>query len=274
MIAARGAELARPLLGATIVVTRAAARAEQLVSPLEALGAEVLVYAATRVVLHDQHALLSATRSLARYDWVVFTSATSVALTFDAASQNGVTIVDWAHTRIAAVGTATASALLERGANVQLVPERFVAESLLDAFRAQVDLAGAMVLYPTASGARAVITDGLRALGATVDRIDAYESVASDNDISAVLHALRDGRVNAVTLTATSAVDAWVNAMMPLHTAADVVSIGPITTQAARAAGLRVAAEAMPSTVDGVVDAVVRMYSAQRTGTSREISNS
>ena len=76
--------------------------------------------------------------------------------------------------------------------------------------------------------------------------------------------ALRDGRVHAVTMTARSAVDAWVMAMGAMHCAADVVSIGPITTQAAHAAGMRVAAEAMPSTLDGLIAAVVRAVRAQR----------
>ena len=77
------ASVTRPLNGATIVVTRAATRADQLVEPLEALGARVLTYAATRIVARDVEALRSAACALARYDWVLFTSATSVSMTFE-----------------------------------------------------------------------------------------------------------------------------------------------------------------------------------------------
>jgi uroporphyrinogen-III synthase len=256
----------RPLRGAMIVVTRAASRAEQLIAPLEALGAQVLTYAATRVVTRDTAALLCATRALGRYDWAVFTSATSVTLTFEAATANGVTLADWSHTKIASVGSATSAALRECGLTVALEPETFVAEALVGAFAAGVDLAGARILYPTAVGARSVVSEGLSALGAMVDRIEAYESVASDDDVSAVRDALRLGLVHAVTLTASSAVDAWVTAMAPVHAAADAVSIGPVTTQAARAAGMRVVAEALPSTIDGLVDAVVRTIGMHRDG--------
>jgi uroporphyrinogen-III synthase len=258
----------RPLRGATIVVTRAALRAEQLIAPLEALGAHVLTYAATRVVPRDTATLLCATRALGRYDWAVFTSATSVALTIEAATANGITLADWSHTRIAAVGSATGTALRERGLTVALEPTTFVAEALVEAFAASIDLRGSRVLYPTAVGARSALSDGLRSLGATVDRIEVYESVTTEEDASAVRAALRDGAVHAVTLTASSAVDAWVAAMSPVHAAADAVSIGPITTQAARAAGMRVVAEAMPSTLDGLVDAVVRTIGMQRDGLS------
>ena len=254
----------RPLDGATVVVTRAASRADQLVAPLQALGATVLTYAATRVVARDVAGLQRAARQLARYDWVVFTSATAVAMTFDATEECGVTPADWVHTRVAAVGTSTADAIRERGVEPTLVPERFVAEGLLEAFAARGDVAGTTMLYPAAAGARRELTDGLVRLGATVDRIEVYDSVATDEDVAAVRAALREGRVHAVTLTASSAVTAWVHAMSPLHDVADVVSIGPVTTQSARAAGMRVGAEAMPSTLEGLVAAVVRAVGAQR----------
>jgi uroporphyrinogen-III synthase len=254
----------RPLDGATIVVTRAVARADQLVIPLEALGAHVLSYAATRIVSRDVDSLELAARSLARYDWVIFTSAIGVALTFDATEASGIAAADWMHTRVAAVGSSTANAVRERGVEPTLVPEHFMADALLAAFALRDDVIGTTMLYPAAAGARRELCDGLRGLGATVERIDAYDSVATDDDVADVRAALRDGLVHVVTMTAKSAVDAWVVAMGPVHTAADVVSIGPITTQAAHAAGMRVAAEAMPSTLDGLVAAVVRAVRAKR----------
>jgi uroporphyrinogen-III synthase len=255
---------ARPLDGATIVVTRAAARAEHLVAPLEALGARVLTYAATRIVPRDEDGLRRAARELARYDWVVFTSATSVAMTFDATEACGIVAANWKHTRVAVVGASTANAVRARGVEPTLVPERFVAEGLLEAFIAAGNVQGTTMLYPAAAGARPELGDGLRALGATVHQVEAYDTIATDDDVAEVHAALRDGRVNAVTLTAKSAVEAWVAAMGEMHGLADVVSIGPVTTQAAHAAGMRVAAEAMPSTIEGLVAAVVRAVRAQR----------
>jgi uroporphyrinogen-III synthase len=256
--------LARPLSGTTVVVTRAASRAERLVEPLEALGAHVLTYAATRTVARDVDGLRHAAAGLARYDWVVFTSATAVDMTFDATEACGITADQWKHTRVAAVGSATASAVRDRGVEPALVPTRFVAEGLLDAFAAHADLHGTSVLHPAAVGARRELADGLRLLGATVHVVEAYETIATDEDVAEVHAALCTGHVNAVTLTAKSAVDAWVAAMGDAHGLADVVSIGPVTTQAARAAGMRVAAEAMPSTIEGLVAAVVRAVTAQR----------
>ncbi|HYW51630.1 MAG TPA: uroporphyrinogen-III synthase [Gemmatimonadaceae bacterium] len=260
------AEAARPLAGSTVVVTRAADKADRLVAPLRALGAEVLSYAATRIEPRQTDHLLRAAGELARYDWIVFTSASAVALTFDAAAACGVTIADWAHVSVACVGSATADAVRARGVEPSLVPERFVAEGLLQAFESRGGLTGALVLYPAAAGARRELREGMRALGARVEQIEAYETVPGDADVDDVLAALREGRVHAVTLTAKSAVDAWVSAVHPLHTVAVAVSIGPVTTRAAHDAGMRVAAEAMPSTIEGLVAAVVRAIGAQRGG--------
>jgi len=255
-----------PLAGATIVVTRAASRASSLVAPLEALGAEVLTYAATRIVPRDVPALRRAAAELARYDWVVFTSAVSVMLTCDATEACGVAPSQWAHTQVACIGSSTADALRERGIEATLVPQRFVAEGLLEAFEQQGGLDRMTVLYPAAAGARHELADGMRARGANVDLLTIYESVVTNDDVDTVRAALREGRVDAVTLAASSAVDGWVQAMSPLHDLADVVSIGPITTHAAQAAGLHVATEASPSTIEGLVAAVVRAIEARRDG--------
>ena len=224
----------------------------------------MLTYAATKIVPRDTEALRVAACGLARYDWVLFTSVTSVAMTFDATQACGIAADHWSHTRVATVGASTAAAVRERGVEPALVPERYLAEGLLDAFAARGDVAGTTMLYPAASGARNELCTGLVALGATVDRIDVYDSIATDDDVAEVRAALLDGRVDAVTMTAKSAVDAWLLAMGDAHNAADIVSIGPITTQAAHAVGLRVAAEAMPSTLEGLVAAVVRAVRAKR----------
>lgn len=264
MTAHREASTTRPLAGATIVVTRAADRAATLADPLEALGAQVLTYAATQIVPRDVDGLQHAVRRLVDYDWVIFTSATSVALTFDAASACGVTHADWLLPSIAVVGSATADAVRARGLEPTLMPDRFVAEGMLDAFAKQGAVAGARMLYPAASGARPDLRDGLVALGASVHQVDAYDSIATDADVATVRTALQRGDVTLVTMTARSAVEAWVAAMSPLHAVADVISIGPVTTQAAHAAGMRVAAEATPATIAGLVSAVVRTVRAQR----------
>jgi uroporphyrinogen III methyltransferase / synthase len=116
------------------------------------------------------------------------------------------------------------------------------------------------VLYPVAVGARDLVPEALREIGAGVARVEIYESELHAADAGPALDALKRGRVTAVVLLAPSAVRGWVNAVGEHAPLAPVVSMGPITSEAARAAGLWVAAEASPSTIDGVVAAVLRYW--------------
>lgn len=271
MMAPDTCDVHRPLDGAMVLVTRAPDRSARLITSLEALGATVLSYSATKIELRDVDGLAAAAQQLARYDWVVFTSATAVSLLCDATEACGIAAEDWAFTKVAVVGSATATALRERGVEPTVIPDRFVAEGLLDALAVRDYVRDARILYPVAAGARAQLIDGLRALGAVVDRIEAYESVAGDDDVARVRLSLETSQVTVVTFTASSAVTAYVAAMEPVCRFTDAVSIGPITSQTARAAGIRVIAEADPSTLDGLVDAVVRAVTDKRARLTSQI---
>lgn len=250
---------ASPLHGATIIITRARDGADALRQPLEALGARVIALAATRIVPRNLELLDGHLQQADQYDWIVLTSPTAVRLVFERAAALGVTTVV-ASRRFAVVGSATAQALLPHGAQATVVPYRHVAEALVEALRGRADVAGTRVLYPVAAGARDVVPEALAAMGAGVLRLEIYESELHAADAAQALDALRHGRATAVVLLAPSAVRGWVAATGAAAPLAPVVSMGPITSDAARAAGLTVAAEASPSTLDGVVQAVVRLW--------------
>jgi uroporphyrinogen-III synthase len=187
---------------------------------------------------------------------LVFTSANGVDAFFDRGLEPaGLDARALAGLSIAVIGPGTAAVLGRRGLRPDLVPERFVAESLVEAFP---DGSG-RVLLARAEAARDVLPDGLGAKGYDVEVLAVYrtESVPPDPD---VLERVRGGRVDAVTFTSSSTVDNFCDAVGPLPADAqpNVVSIGPVTSASARARGLRVDAEAEPHTIDGLVEALVR----------------
>jgi uroporphyrinogen III methyltransferase/synthase len=221
------------------------------------MGAEVIEMPATRIEPLDQAPLDAAVGGLGEYQWVVFTSQNAVRLFWESLRRAGLDARALANCRVAAVGPATGGALLDIGIVVDLAPERFVAEAMLDAMRAHGSLAGARVLYAAAEGAREVLPAGLAELGARVDLIPIYRSVPDAADADELRGRIESGEVDAVTFTSASAVTAFVAAVgTAAARAVAAVSIGPITSQAARAAGLRVLAEASPSTIGGLADAV------------------
>jgi uroporphyrinogen III methyltransferase/synthase len=250
-----------PLFGRRVVVTRASAQASGLRDALAAQGAEVLELPALRVEPLDPAPLAAAVRRLADYEWVVLTSQNAVALLWEALRAAGLDARALAGLRVACVGAATSDALLARGLAADVVPARFVAEAVLDALAARADVRGARVLYVAAEGARAVLPDGMRALGCTVDVVAAYRTVPDGEGAEALQAALERGDVDAVTLASASAVRGYVDAVgVDLARRAPAVTIGPVTSDAARAASIPVAAQATTATIDALVAAVVALF--------------
>jgi uroporphyrinogen III methyltransferase/synthase len=242
----------RPLFGRTIVITRAREQASKLRTRLEALGAAVIELPS--IALEPLDISLP---DLTRYGWLVLTSANGVAALFDRGlTAAGLDARALAGLRVAAIGPGTADALAVRGIRADLVPPRFVAESLLEAFPDPAG-PGEPVLLARAEQARDVLPEGLAAKGFEVDVLPAYRTVRADPE-SADLERVRSGAVDAITFTSSSTVSNFCDLVGPLPEPQPVVvSIGPITSTTARDLGLRIDAEADPHDIDGLVDALL-----------------
>ncbi|HEV2993006.1 MAG TPA: uroporphyrinogen-III C-methyltransferase, partial [Acidimicrobiia bacterium] len=240
----------RPLFGRTVVVTRAREQASGLRATLETLGAAVAELPA--IVIEPLAVTLP---DLSRFAWLVLTSANGVEALFAALRAAGRDARALAGVRVAVIGPGTAAALDAHGVRADLLPERFVAEALLDAFPAPSQ-PGEAVLVARAAQARDVLPDGLGARGYTVEVLPLYATRPAPPD-DEVVAALRAGRVDAVTFTSSSTVTNFCDAVGPLEHPPLVVSIGPVTSATARERGLHVDAEASEHTIDGLVARLV-----------------
>ena len=245
----------RPLFGLRVVVTRARAQASGLAATLAALGADVIELPAIRVVPRIDSAEVSdAVGAIHSYALVCLTSPNGVRLLFDALEAAGLDARALANATVAAIGPGTARALAARGIRADVVPERSVAEALVESLEA-VDVTNRPVLVARAADARDVLPDALRARRAKVDVVALYETVAEEPDPEAVEAA---SSADYVTFTSSSTVRNFVAAIgggFPER--ARVVSIGPVTSEAAREAGLTVDVEAESHDLDGLVEALL-----------------
>jgi uroporphyrinogen III methyltransferase/synthase len=242
----------RPLFGRSVVVTRARGQASELRWRLEELGAEVIELPSIAL-----EPVAFSLPDLDAYKWLVFTSANGVDAFFrDGLWSAGLDARALADVRVAAIGPRTADVLLAYGIRVDVLPDRFVAESLLDSLPAP-DAPGERVLLARAEQGRDVLPDGLGERGYAVDVLSVYRTVQAEPDADALAR-VREGGVDAITFTSSSTVT---NLCDLLGTVPDpqptVVSIGPVTSETARARGLRVDGEADPHTIDGLVDALL-----------------
>lgn len=252
----------RPLFGRRIVVTRARAQAAALTGSLRDLGAEVLELPTIRIEPpSDTGALDAAVARLGDYDWIVFTSANGVRCVFERLTSMGLDARRFGRARVCAIGPATARALADRGITADLVPQRFVAESLVGALRGQETIGpGSRVLIARAAEARELLPEALSATGAKVDLVAAYQTVPDGRGGGELARRIIDGEIDWITFTSSSTVRNFVRlvgreaaACRRFHGAV----IGPITAQTAREAGIEVAVEATEYTVPGLVRALV-----------------
>jgi len=245
----------RPLHGRRVVVTRARAQASGLAATLRALGAEVVELPAIRIESRvGEDEVRAAIDAIHTFALVCLTSPNGVHLLFEALTEAGLDARALASANVAAIGPGTARALAEHGVAADIVPERFVAEALVEAL-AGVEVADHPVLVARAAEARDVLPDALRKRGAKVDVVALYETVREEPEPDAV-EAARSA--DYVTFTSSSTVTNLVEALNGrFPDSARIVSIGPITSEAARAAGLEVHVEAGRHDIDGLLDALL-----------------
>jgi len=245
----------RPLHGRRVVVTRARAQASGLAATLRELGAEVVELPAIRIDPQlDKLEVTQAVESIADYALVCLTSPNGVDLLFEALREAGLDARALAGATVAAIGPGTARALAEHGVVADVVPERFVAETLVEAL-AEIDVSGRRALVARAAEARDVLPDALRERGAEVDVVALYTTVRETPDEAAIEAAQG---ADYVTFTSSSTVRNLTEALgkrFPLG--ARIVSIGPVTSDAARDAGLEVHVEAERHDVDGLLAALL-----------------
>ena len=241
----------RPLFGRRVIVTRARAQASGLAATLRDLGAEVVELPAIRVEPRiESEEVRGAVDSIREYALVCLTSPNGVRLLFEALRGAGLDARALAGATVAAIGPGTARALAANGVVADVVPERFVAEALVEAL-AGIDVAGRKVLVARAAEARGVLPDALRKRGAEVDVVSLYETVREQPSDEAI-EAARDA--DYVTFTSSSTVRNLTEALGDRFPgSARVVSIGPVTSEAAREAGLEIHIEAERHDVDGLL---------------------
>ena len=187
------------------------------------------------------------------WDWVVVTSTNGAERAVAAAGGRAAALA----LRWAVVGPGTADALAALGIHAALVPDRFVAEGLVEAFPDPPD-GGGRVLLAQAEAARPVLADGLRARGWEVTTVVAYRTVA----VTPPPELLRAAAAaDAIAFTSGSTVDGYVRAAGRGAVPPVVVAIGPVTSAAVVAHGLTVAAEADPHSLAGLVDATAAALS-------------
>jgi uroporphyrinogen-III synthase len=261
-----------PLAGLRVVVGRARHQASALSSGLRELGAAVVQIPFIEIRKPRSYKSLdSALKNLKDYDWLILTSVNGVEALWERLRKLRLTKRQLKHMKVAAIGPATKKATEKHGIKVNVVPEEYVAESVVKSLRDQIS--GKRVLLARAKVARDVIPRELRTLGATVDVVEAYETVIPQSSRTKLRASLKDPkrRPNVITFTSSSTVrnfvallgkNMWRGRPRPRKPSAfddiNFASIGPVTSSTLRELGLSVDIEAREYTIPGLIKAMLR----------------
>jgi uroporphyrinogen-III synthase/uroporphyrinogen III methyltransferase/synthase len=260
-----------PLAGRRILVTRAAQQASRLSEGLNTLGAVPVEIPMLEIRPPESFELLDAAlRRFNSYNWLILTSANAVRALADRAYFLGMALERVTPLQVAAIGDATAAAARKVGLRVSLIPESYVAESLVEGLLKVIQNQSShqRILLVRAAVARDVIPDALRAEGAEVDVVEAYRNAMPEAAPEQLRQAIANG-LDAATFTSSSSAThlaeaarlagvAWPFAGIP------AVSIGPITSQTLCELGWPPAAEANPADILGLIAAVERVFVGER----------
>ena len=252
----------RPLFGQRIVVTRTREQASQLSRQLAELGAEVLEIPTIKVIPPDNRQdIADAMLGLGTYDWIVFTSPNGVTMFFEYFFKSFPDLRDLGAVRLAAVGPATAAKLKELHLNVDVMPEEYLAIKITQALTKFESLDNLKVLLLRAQVANPELPQALEAVGAIVDDVACYKTVPETEDRTGAAARLREDGADWLTFTSSSTVENFharfdLPKLLQQFPQMKLASIGPETSKALVALGLKPTVEAHPHHLDGLVKAL------------------
>jgi uroporphyrinogen III methyltransferase / synthase len=253
----------RPLSGKRVVIPRASEQAKDTASALRERGAVPVMRPMIEIApAPDPDAFASAVAAMAGYDWVLFTSSNAVEQVRVELARSGRDARAFGSARVGVVGPKTADALAKLGIKADLVAQEFVGEGLASALLERGPVRRVLLLR--ALVARDALPDALRAAGAEVEVVTAYENKPRADSGAALAEAVTRGEVDAILFTSSSTVSATLDALGPdgreLLSRVVVGSIGPVTTRALEAGRLTPTVQASVYTVEGLLDALEQHF--------------
>ena len=259
----------KPLSGLRILTTRAEKQSGGLAKPLRELGASVIEIPTIEIRPPQSYEPLdSALRNIDSYDWLILTSVNGVAALFARLNALDIPASTLAHLQIAAIGPATQREIELQGLKITVTPEKYVAESVVDALKGKTE--GKRVLLVRAKVARDVLPNELRRSGATVDVVEAYETHVPENAKERLdrLFANTGTRPDIITFTSSSTATNFLNLLAGEHQEAlrkvVLASIGPVTSATLTRAGFAPQIEAGEYNMQGLAAAIAEHVAAQR----------
>jgi uroporphyrinogen III methyltransferase / synthase len=253
----------RPLWNKTILVTRAKDQVSSLRDRLTKLGANVISMPSIEIrKLPLDSSFESDIRSISSFDWILFSSVHGVKIFFEKLSEWNMDARILHRNKIACIGPSTQIELKKHGITSDLLPQRFVAESLWDALQKHIE-PGMSILFPRAKNARTFLLDKLVESQCHVHEHHLYESVYETTFTESQIEKILNQKIDGITFTSASCVHGFFQ-RIPQTLQSKVleksfICIGPITASAAKKHGVMEPIVSQEHTIKGLCDTIVQI---------------
>lgn len=272
----------KPMFGHRIFVTREHIEGFE---PLEELGAEIIEFPTIKLVPPENYDELDASiDKIETYDWLIFSSRNGVKFFFKRFFEKDRDIRDLKGIKICAIGKRTAKEIRTFCLKIDLIPEQFRAEGLIDAFikmqtgkekfkfqstsgksKSKI-LKGIRFLLPRADLAREVFPKTVKELGGEIDVPVAYRTIKPELHGKRLKRFLKEGKISIATFTSAATFNNFREIMKEdveeLLKGVAIAVIGPITAKAVKKAGLKVDIMPKEATIDSMVKEIIKWASS------------
>jgi uroporphyrinogen III methyltransferase/synthase len=262
----------RPLLGKKIIITRAREQAGELTRLLRGYGAHVIEFPTIEIVPPNSWDPVDrAIGNLESYHWIIFTSTNGVRFFHDRLKLKKRRLEEFHDLRFCAIGPRTAQEIEKAGAKVDLIPEQYCAESLVQRLGIE-ELEGKRILLARAKKARDLVPKELRKLGAAVDVVEVYQTIMPDISKREIERVFQGDRIDLITFTSSSTVTHFLQMYEekgglkdPLAGVA-IAAIGPITANTLRRRGITPQIIPNSYTIRDLTEAIVEFFRGASAG--------
>lgn len=252
----------KPLFGQRILLT---GRDSSEYEKLEILGAEIIEFPTIEILPPESwDDLDNSLRELYKYHWLVFTSKVAVKYFIERLLERERDIRDLKGIKICAVGTKTAEELKRYGLRVDLLPEEFNAEGVVEAFKSlyKEDLRDIRFLFPRAENAREVIPEKIKALGGHVDAPVTYRSRKPETHAKRIKRFLKEGRITVAVFTSSATFKNFMEIIgeevKEFLKDVKIAVIGPVTKKTVELTGLKVSIMPERATNEDLVEEIIK----------------
>ncbi|MBN2062472.1 MAG: uroporphyrinogen-III C-methyltransferase [Deltaproteobacteria bacterium] len=258
----------KPLFGRRILITRAREQASEFKELLAGMGAECIEFPTIEIIPPvSWEKLDEAIASLDRYQWIIFTSFNGAKYFFQRLEISGRDVRDLKGMKIGTIGPKTAKYLIDKGIRIDLIPDEYRAEGIIEWFK-KYETTARTILLPRAAGARELLPEGLLKMGMNVNVVEAYRTVKPDASLDSIKKMLGNKEIHLITFTSSSTVNNFMEMfkndpddLMRWIDDVSIACIGPITAKTAEAFGLKVSLVPADYTIEALTDLIVRFFS-------------